>query len=114
MQVNPVNQRDQDALKVPEGRYFEPYTPAVGRISSTSLGGKKLQYAKMYLSADANVTFRDEAGNAIVAFPLLKGPQPFLVTEVSVVSAGSVALMHDGQVWSNDTSLKDMTSDYVR
>ena len=108
MNVNPKIQRDIDQIHVPEGYYFEAYTPATGRISSTSLG-KKLQYAKMYLSQDANVTFRDYAGNAVVAFPLKAGAQPFLVTEVSVVSAGSVALIHDGRTWNQESDARDMT-----
>lgn len=89
--------RQRNALIIPEGFYQEPYTPIVGRIVSPVLN-KKLKYAKMILSADADVTFRDAMGNAVSTFALSKGPQPFLVSEISAVSAGSVLIVHDGEI----------------
>ena len=89
--------RHRDALFIPEGQYFEVYTPAAGKIISPSLD-KVLKYAKFCLSEDANVTFKDARGNSVAAFPLAKGEHSFLVTEISVVSAGSVAIIHDGEL----------------
>lgn len=77
------------------GTFFEPYTPVAGRVKSPSLN-KELEYCNFYLSADANVTFVDYAGNAVSAYPLLKGRHNILVREISVVSAGIVSLVHDG------------------
>lgn len=108
MQTNPYK-REHDALFVPEGFFTEPYTPAVGRVTSPSLG-KKIQYCKMILSADANVTYRDYAGNLVSAFPFKAGPQPFLVSEISVVSTGSVLIVHDGVIYVDDSSVRDMTA----
>lgn len=87
--------RQHDSLIVPEGFYVETYTPAAGKIKSPLLN-KYLKYAKIILSEDANVTFKSTYGNSISAFPLAKGSHPFLVSEVSVVSAGTVLIIHDG------------------
>lgn len=87
--------RIKDSLKIEDGKYFELYTPASGRIVSPALG-KRLKYAKIYLSADANVTFKDEAGGSSSTVALAKGRHDFMVTEISVVSTGSVYIIHDG------------------
>jgi len=91
--------RNRDALFIPEGQYFELYSPAAGKIISPVLD-KALKYAKFCLSEDANVTFKDARGNAVSAFPLSKGEHSFLVTEISVVSAGTIAIIHDGELES--------------
>lgn len=101
--------RDQDQLIIPEGYYVEPYTPATGQIVSSALS-KKLKYAKMVLSEDANVTFKSAKGNQVTAFPLSKGPQSFLVSEISVVSAGSVLIVHDGIIDTGDDNSDNFTS----
>lgn len=102
--------REHDKLFIPEGFYQEAYTPAAGRITSTALGGKKLQYCKFMLSADATVTWKDHAGNQVTAFALKAGYQPFLVSEIISVSAGTVLIIHDGIVATTDASVRDMTS----
>lgn len=101
--------RDPDQLTIPEGRYQELYSPAPGRITSTALNGKKLKYAKMILSEDANVTWKDAKTNQVTTFPLAKGGQFFLVSEIIAVSAGTVLIVHDGEVESSDTSEPDFT-----
>jgi hypothetical protein len=106
---NPVHKREHDSLAIPEGWFVELYVPAAGRITSTELGGKKLAYAKMILSEDANVTFKSASGGQVTAFPLSKGPVPFLVSEISVVSAGTVLIAHNGLVHQSDSSLRGMT-----
>ncbi len=87
--------RSPEGLIIPEGFYFEVYVPKAGRIYSTVVN-KFLKYAKICLSADADVTFKDVRGNQINAFSLSKGEHSFLVTEIITVSAGSVAVIHDG------------------
>lgn len=84
-------QHDTNLVK---GIFFEVYTPAAGPIVSPS-SGKTLEYAQIYLSQDANVTFINMAGQTVNAFPLFKGRHYFLVKEVSVVSAGTLAIVHD-------------------
>lgn len=103
--------RNSDSFIIPEGFFFELYTPASGRILSPSLN-KRLQLAKMFITADANVTFKDAAGTASATVPLKAGFQPFLVSEISVVSTGSVYIIHDGIIWSQDSSVRDMTAGY--
>jgi hypothetical protein len=112
MKANSIT-REPNELKVPEGFYVEPYTPIAGRIKSPSLN-KFLQYAKFILSADANVTFRDHAGNLNTAMALKAGPQIFLASEITAVSAGTVTIVHDGLIWSCDPGAKDMTIDFPR
>ena len=104
--------RQPDSLKIPEGGFFELYTPVVGgvRIISPSLG-YPLQFAKIHLTADADVTFKDEFGNLSTAVPLSKGEQSFLVTEIRVVSTGSVYIRHDGKKW--ETSKTFATNIYA-
>jgi hypothetical protein len=109
MKANP-NSRNPDQLIIPEGFFREPYTPAVGRIKSPSLN-KYLQYAKIILSEDANVTYRDYAGNQNTE-AMKAGAQPTVFSEVSVVSAGTVTIVHDGLIWSCDPGAKDMTFDF--
>lgn len=89
--------RDHDEVKIPNGRYFEPYTPIAGQIISPVLG-KKLAWAKMHLSVASTVTFKDGAGNQVTLFPLQAGKQDFLVTEITAVTAGVVAIVHDGEL----------------
>ena len=112
MNANPLS-REHDALKVPEGFFQEPYTPVAGRVLSPSLN-KRLQYCKFYLSADANVTWKDYAGNQITTFALKAGYQPFIVSEIIAVSAGTVLIIHDGIVWTQDVSARDMTFPFPR
>lgn len=95
------NPRSQSEVKIPNGSYFEPYTPVAGPIISPALN-KKLRYACFYLSADAAVTFKDGKGNAVAAYPFSKGRHDILVTEVTVVSAGILALVHDGQIMTTE------------
>jgi hypothetical protein len=86
------------------GYFQEPYTPIVGRVRSASLaqanGGiaPKLEACWFILSAAANVTFKDYAGNQVTAFGLPQGIYPFPVQEISVVSTGSVLIVHDGLI----------------
>lgn len=112
MNINPKLNREYDAIQVGEGFFQEPYTPTAGRITSAAHGGKKLQWAKMLLSADANVTWRDYAGNLVTAFALTKGLQDFLVSEIITVSTGSVLIVHNGLLWTADESVKDMTINF--
>ncbi len=87
--------RTPEGLIIPEGFFFEVYVPKAGRIYSTVLN-KYLKYAKMCLSSDADVTFKDVYGNQTNAFSLSKGEHSFLITEIITVSTGSVAIIHDG------------------
>jgi len=80
----------------PYGKFVEPYTPVVGRVNSPSQKNMPLEFARMLLTADANVTFVDYAGNVCSLVPLKQGEHFFPVTEVRSVSAGSVYLIHDG------------------
>lgn len=89
------SRRQHDSIVIPEGFFFEPYEPAATPIVSPSTGDT-LQYVKMCLSEDANVTFRDSRGNLVTAFPLAKGERSFLVSQIITVSAGTVAIIHDG------------------
>lgn len=86
--------RKHDGITV-DGIYFEQYTPATDSFTSPGLG-VELEYAHIQLSQDANVTFVNYAGQLVTAFPLSKGRHYFLVKEVRVVSAGVVAIIHDG------------------
>jgi len=95
--------KQHDTLAIPEGRFKEDYTPQVGRIISPQLG-KHLKYAKIYLSEDANVTYRSVGGSLITAEPLAKGAHAFLVIEVIAVSSGTVRILHDGVI---DTAFQD-------
>ena len=104
MKPRDLVRRQHDSLVIPEGFFQEPYTPASGRITSPSLN-KRLQYCKFALSEDANVTWKDSYGNEITEFPLSKGPQPFIVSEISAVSAGSVIIIHDGLEYITDRSM---------
>lgn len=90
-----MRNREKDELSIPEGFYFEPYTPTAGRIVSPSMG-VPIEFAKMYLSEDADVTFKDYAGNLVTDFPLSKGGHSFLVREIISVSTGTVAIVHNG------------------
>ncbi len=87
--------RSPEGLIIPEGFFFEVYAPKAGRIYSTVLN-KFLRYAKICLSADADVTFKDVRGNQVNAFSLSKGEHSFLVTEIIAVSTGTIAIIHDG------------------
>lgn len=87
--------RQHDGLFIPEGYFAELYTPTVGPVVSPS-SGDTLEFVKMILSEDANVTFRNCAGVIVSAFPLAKGPVPFLVKEIHTISAGTVLIVHDG------------------
>mgnify|MGYP007106206461 CR=1 FL=1 len=100
-----TSKRKHDGLTIPEGFFFEVYTPAAGPIVSPGLG-IALEYAKVQLSADANLTFVNLAGQTVTAFPLAKGSHPFLVREIIAVSTGSVAILHDGVP---KTTTKDFT-----
>lgn len=111
MNANPIT-REHDKLFIPEGFYQEPYTPVAGRILSPSLN-KRLQYCKFMLSADATVTWKDYAGNTVTSYPLKAGIQPFLVSEIISVSAGTVLIIHDGIVWTEDASARDMTAKFT-
>lgn len=96
--------RSHDEIKIPNGRYFEACTPAVGPIVTNRILDKEgqprqLRYAKIQVSVDANVTFRDGGGGQANAVPLKAGIKyDFLVTEVSVVSVGTLYLIHDGEI----------------
>lgn len=96
--------RDHDEVKIPNGKFFEAYTVTPGRITSPSLKAndgtaRRLQYARVQLTADANLTFKDWAGNQVTALPLKGGVEyHFLVTEITVVSAGAVYIIHDGEI----------------
>lgn len=84
------------------GAFQEPYTPTIGRITSASLASSnqgvapKLECAKFILSASANVTFVDYAGNVVSTFALPQGLYNFPVKEIRVVSSGTVLIVHDG------------------
>ncbi len=91
--MNIARSRQKKAILI-EGKFTEPYTPKSGRISSPSMY-KELLWAKMCLSADADVTFKDESGIS-KTLSLSKGEHPFFVTEISVVSTGTVSIIHDG------------------
>lgn len=97
--MNKVPKRAKDAIRIPEGVYFEVYVPKSGTLISPS-SNKRIKYAKFYLSADANVSFKDVNGRSVNGFPLSKGRHDFLVTEISSVSAGTVAIVHDGELHS--------------
>lgn len=90
------NQNYNGRFLSPYGKWVELYTPVVGRVSSPSKQNMPLEFARMLLTADANVTFRDYAGILCSAVPLKQGEHFFPVTEISVVSAGSVYIIHDG------------------
>lgn len=109
MKANPFT-RNPDQLLIPEGIYRELYTPIAGRIKSPSLN-KYLQFAKIALSADATVVYKDHAGNQTTE-ALKAGPQSSLFSEVISVSVGTVTIIHDGIIWSCDPSAKDMTIDF--
>ncbi len=84
-----------------DGSFIEAYTPVVGRITTTKVSpqgvAQFLEGAKFIITADANVTFRDYAGNAVVAMPWKAGVIfPCTVTEISVLSTGSLYIIHDG------------------
>lgn len=85
-------QHDTNLVK---GKYFEVYIPAAGPVVSPGLG-KTLEYVQIHLSADANVTFVNMAGQAVSTYPLSKGRHYFLVKEISAVSTGTLAIIHDG------------------
>lgn len=85
-------QHDTNLVK---GKYFEIYTPAAGPIVSPGLG-KRLEYAQVYLSADADLTFVNMAGQVVTTYPLSKGRHYFLVKSITAVSTGTVAIVHDG------------------
>lgn len=89
-------------LKIPEGIYQETYTPVAGRIKSAVLSNPTnnnafyLRYAKMILSADATCSWVDAMGNPVNGFALSKGPQPFLIRELSTTGGIAVVIVHDG------------------
>jgi len=109
MTANPYS-KPHDEIIVPEGRYFELYTPAAGRIKSPATT-KYLQFVKFYLPADSTMTFKDYAGTQSTTVSLKAGYHPFLVQEITVCS-GSVYIIHDGLVWTQDSTAKDMTSKF--
>ncbi len=82
----------------------KPTPPAAGRITSGILKAadgtpRKLQYARIMVSANSNVTFKDYGGSISATVPLLAGVEyHFLVTEVTAASAGTVYLIHDGEI----------------
>lgn len=90
-----ASKRQHDKFFIPEGYFAEPYEPVAGPVVSPS-SGDELEFVKIILSEDANVTFRNCAGVVVDAFPLAKGAVPFLVKEVHSVSAGDVLIVHDG------------------
>lgn len=91
--MNQPRSRQKKAVLM-EGKFTEAYTPKSGRISSPSLY-KELRWAKMLLTADADVTYKDESGISKTV-SLSKGEHPFFVTEISAVSTGTVYIIHDG------------------
>lgn len=86
------------------GGIIEAYTPANGRITSVAANNKgqgspvKIQGAMFILSTAANVTFVDYSGNLTTAFPCAQGLFPYVVREIRAVSAGTVLIVHDGQL----------------
>ncbi len=84
-----------------DGSFIEVYTPAAGRVASVKIAPTGtpvlLEAAKFILTAAANVTFKDYAGNSVttLAWPAAT-VFPFPVTEISVVSTGSIYIIHAG------------------
>lgn len=97
MDIKPNQKLKQrgDQINIPEGYFFELYTPGAGRIVSPSLE-RQLKFAKMYLHADANVTFKDAAGNQSNNVPISKGSCHWLVSEIIDTGEVAVSIIHDG------------------
>ena len=97
--------RDHDEVKIPNGLFVEPYSVVAGQVTSPTLlmpdgtTKRKLRYVRILLTQAANVTFKDGKGNQVTALPLLASVEyRFLVTEITVVSAGAVYIIHDGEI----------------
>lgn len=88
------------------GGIIEPYTPAVGRIRSAALAvngvSPKIQCAKFILSAASTVTFVSYGGALVTLFALPAGLFDFPVREIRVVTTGSVLIVHDGQLCTDE------------
>jgi hypothetical protein len=87
-----------DEMVIPEGRFKEAYTPVANRKILSPALNKYLKYAKFQLSADATVTYRTLGGALVTAEALTaaSGTQPYLVSEIHSVSAGTCYIVHDG------------------
>jgi len=85
-----------------QAKYKELYIPDGGQIYTTNadLGaGKRLRCATFITSADANVTYQMLGGDTVTTFPAKGGiPYPELVKKISVVSTGSIWLLHNGEL----------------
>lgn len=88
---------DTQALYIPEGLYNEAYTPAPGPVVSPKLG-KIIPIFKIHLSDDCNVTGKSAAGNTVTSQAHKAGPCPYLWSQITSVSSGSVWIIHDGNV----------------
>lgn len=90
--------KNNNALSIPEGRFKEAYTPVANRkILSPGLN-KYLKYAKFQLSAAATITYRTSGGSLVTEAMTSTEPQPFLVSEIHSVSAGTCYILHDGVI----------------
>lgn len=85
-----------------QAKYQELYTPDSGQIytSNSELGvGKRLRLATFVVSDDADVDFETLGGDSVADFPAKAGiPLPILVRKITAVSAGTVWLLHNGEL----------------
>lgn len=85
-----------------QSKYQELYTPDGGQIytKNAELGiGKRLRLATFAVSEDADVDYETFGGDTVVDFPAKEGiPLPILVKKISAVSAGSIWLLHNGEL----------------
>lgn len=86
--------RQHDSIAIPEGLYIEPYTPVAGPIISPSLN-QVVAYVKIHATDEGTITGKDSRGNLISDFPIAKGSNVYLFSEIHSAST-VIWIIHDG------------------